>query len=51
MAYIEQFLGQKTLYKRQIEGFEKLRVKLGMGEQTPSDNACKAIMELTAKQK
>lgn len=51
MAYIEQFLNKQSLYKRQMEGFEKLRQKLGMGEQTPSDNACKAIMELIAKSK
>ena len=51
MAYVEQFLNKESLYKRQMEGFEKLRQKLGMGEQTPSDNACKAIMELIAKQK
>jgi len=51
MAYIEQFLKKESLYKRQEEGFEKLRQKLGMGEQTPSDNACKAIMELIAKHK
>ena len=51
MAYVEQFLNKQALYKRQMEGFEKLRQKLGMGEQTPSDNACKAIMKLIAKQK
>lgn len=51
MAYIEQFLNKQSLYSRQMEGFEKLRQKLGMGEQTPSDNACKAIMELITKQK
>lgn len=51
MAYIEQFLNKEALYKRQIEGFEKLRQKLGMGEQTPSDNACKAVMQLITKQK
>jgi lipid-A-disaccharide synthase len=51
MAYIEQFLNKQSLYNRQMEGFKKLRQKLGMGEQTPSDNACKAIMELITKQK
>ncbi|MBQ8481082.1 MAG: lipid-A-disaccharide synthase [Alphaproteobacteria bacterium] len=51
MAYIEQFLQKQILYKRQMDGFEKLRKKLGMGEQTPSDNACQAVMELISKQK
>lgn len=51
MAYVEQFLNRQALYKRQTEGFEKLRKKLGMGEQTPSDNACKAIMELISGKK
>lgn len=51
LAYVEQFLKKESLYKRQEEGFEKLCQKLGMGEQTPSDNACKAIMELIAKRK
>lgn len=51
MSYVEQFLSKQALYKRQEEGFAKLRTKLGMNEQTPSDNACKVIIELINKQK
>ena len=51
MSYVEQFLSKQALYKRQEEGFAKLRVKLGMGEQTPSDNACKTIIKLIKKRK
>ena len=45
LQYVEQFLSQNTLYKRQIENFEKLRKLLGMGVQTPSDNAAAAIIK------
>ncbi len=45
LQYVEQFLSQNTLYKRQIENFEKLRRLLGLGDHTPSDNAADAIIE------
>lgn len=45
LQYVEQFLSKNTLYKRQIENFEKLRKLLGMGVQTPSDNAAAAIIK------
>ena len=45
LQYVEQFLSQNTLYRRQMENFEKLRKLLGMGEQTPSDNAAAEIIE------
>lgn len=45
MQYIEQFLAKESLYKRQMENFEKLRKFLGLGEQTPSDNAALVILE------
>ncbi len=45
LQYIEQFLSQNTLYRRQMENFEKLRKLLGMGEQTPSDNAAAEIIQ------
>lgn len=51
ISYVEQFINHEPLYDRQMEGFEKLRRKLGMGEQTPSENACKAIMDLASEQK
>jgi len=43
--YVEQFLTKESLYKRQMENFEKLRKFLGLGEQTPSDNAALVILE------
>ena len=44
LQYVEQFLSKNTLYKRQMENFDKLRRLLGMGEQTPSDNAASEII-------
>ena len=46
LQYIEQFLNQNSLYKRQMDNFEKLRKLLGLNEQTPSDNAANAILEM-----
>lgn len=51
MQYVEQFLSQNSLYKRQIENFGKLRKLLGLNEQTPSDNAATAILELINRRK
>ena len=47
--HIEQLLEQKDLYIRQQEGFAKVQRILGMGEQTPSDNAAAAILHLLEK--
>lgn len=44
--YVEQFLKRKPIYKAQMDGFEKVRKLLGMGRQTPSDNASRVIMEM-----
>ena len=51
LQYLEQFLSQNTLYRRQMENFAKLRQLLGLGEQTPSDNAATAILQLLKKRK
>ena len=51
MQYIEQFLAKGSLYKRQIDNFSKLRAYLGLGEQTPSDNAASAILEFINRRK
>ncbi len=51
MQYVEQFLAKDTLYKRQIDNFVKLRSYLGLGKQTPSDNAATAIIELINRRK
>lgn len=51
MQYLEQFLSKNTLYRRQMDNFEKLRQLLGLGEQTPSDNAAEAIIRLLKRHK
>ena len=45
MYYIEQFMKHKPVYNQQMDGFEKVRKLLGMGQQTPSDNAAVAIIK------
>ena len=45
MYYIEQFMQHKPVYNQQMDGFEKVRKLLGMGQQTPSDNAAAAIIK------
>ncbi len=49
--YVEQFVKHKPIYNQQMTGFEKVRQLLGMGRQTPSDNACTAIMNVIASHK
>ena len=44
MYYVEQFMKHKPVYNQQMDGFEKVRKLLGMGQQTPSDNAAEAII-------
>jgi lipid-A-disaccharide synthase len=51
LQYVEQFLSKDTLYRRQIENFAKLRKLLGMGEQTPSDNAANEIIKRLKRRK
>lgn len=46
LYYADELLQKGTLYERQMEGFAKVREVLGLGEQTPSDNACDAIYKL-----
>ena len=36
----------KPIYNQQMEGFEKVRKLLGMGKQTPSDNAAEEIIKV-----
>lgn len=47
--YMEQFLQHNGIYAKQNEGFAKVRKILGMGEQTPSDNAAKTIIDVIKK--
>lgn len=46
LSYIEKFIAKQPPYNRQMEGFDKVRKLLGMGEQTPSANAAAAILNL-----
>ena len=34
------------IYERQTDGFRKVREILGLGEQTPSENACDEVLKL-----
>ena len=49
LYHVEQLLKKDALYERQMEGFAKLRELMSMGEQTPSANACEAIVQLIEK--
>lgn len=49
LYYAEEFLKKGSLYERQIEGFAKVRKVLGLGEQTPSANACDVILKIVDK--
>lgn len=51
LQYLEQFLDKNILYRRQMENFAKLRQLLGLGEQTPSDNAAAAIIKMLKNRK
>lgn len=45
LHYVEQFMKHKPIYNVQMDGFERVRKLLGMGQQTPSDNAAEAIIK------
>ena len=49
MAYVEQFIEGKPIYHRQLNGFDKVRKLLGMGEQKPSENAATTIIKFIKK--
>lgn len=49
--YVEQFVKHKDIYNRQMQGFENVRKILGMGQQTPSKNAAKTIIEVIKHKK
>jgi lipid-A-disaccharide synthase len=51
LSYIKKFIAKQQPYGRQMEGFEKVRQLLGMGKQTPSANAAKAILKLIKHEK
>ncbi len=51
LYYVEQFTKRKPIYNKQMQGFEQVRKLLGMGRQTPSDNASMAIMKVIKSHK
>lgn len=46
VSNINQLLNKSELYTRQMQGFDEVRKVLGMGKQTPSENAADLILEL-----
>lgn len=49
--YMTELLSKGDLYERQMEGFARVRELLGMGEQTPSENASDVILSIIEKNK
>ncbi|MDR1025969.1 MAG: lipid-A-disaccharide synthase [Lactobacillus sp.] len=49
--YMTELLSKKDLYEKQMEGFDKVREKLGLGEQTPSENAADVIIKIATREK
>ena len=49
LYYVDELLKKQSLYDRQQEGFQKVKEVLGLGEQTPSANACDVIFDLIKK--
>ena len=47
--YIKGLLQKDDLYDKQIAGFKKVRELLGLGEQTPSENAADIVLQLCEK--
>ena len=49
--YIDRLLNKDDLYETQMEGFKEVREVLGMGEQTPSENASDVILKIVDETK
>ena len=49
LYYVNELLKKQSLFERQQEGFQKVKEVLGLGEQTPSANACDVILNLIKK--
>jgi lipid-A-disaccharide synthase len=49
LYYLEDSLRKGPMYERQTDGFVKVKEVLGLGEQTPSANACDEILRLIDK--
>lgn len=50
-SYIKGLLQKDDLYDKQIAGFKKVREVLGLGKQTPSENAADIVLQLCEKKK
>lgn len=48
-SYMTNILDKGEWYQKQMEGFQKVREVLGMGEQTPSENASDVILKIVAE--
>lgn len=48
-SYIKNILDKGDWYEKQKSGFKKVREVLGMGEQTPSENASDVILKIIAE--
>lgn len=48
-SYLKGLLQKDDLYDRQMAGFKKVREVLGLGEQTPSENAADIVLQLCEK--
>ena len=49
LSYMKNILEHRDWYEKQKEGFKKVRAILGVGEQTPSENAADVILKLAKK--
>ncbi len=47
-SYVDNILAHGDWYEKQMAGFAKVRKILGMGEQTPSENAADVLLKLIA---
>ena len=46
VKYLNHYLAQDEVWQKQIDDFGRVRKALGFGEQTPSENACDAILSM-----
>lgn len=51
LYYVNQLLSKEDLYQKQMDGFQKVKQILGVGEQTPSANAADIIFRLINENK
>ena len=51
LYHVEGLLKKEAVYDRQVKGFPKVKELLGVGEQTPSANACDVILNIINNKK